>query len=471
MVCELEQSYLERLFKPKSIAVIGASEKHGTVGRAIMENLLGKFRGEIYPVNVKYETVFSLKCYKGVNELPKSPDLAVVAIPAASTPKAIEELCKLGVRVSIVVSAGFKEVGEEGARLEVELVRKARTCGMRVLGPNCLGVYDAWTGVDTIFNPSDRQSKPSPGSVAFLSQSGALGAALLDWLAEAGIGMSKFVSYGNAADIKEWELIEYLARDETTRIISLYVEGVEDGREFLNSLRKAVMAGKPVVVLKGGRTPTGVKAAVSHTGALSSSAEVFLQAVKQAGAIAVDSISDMVGVLKLLEWFEPPKGRSIAIVTNGGGAGVLAVDAVEAEGLKMAVLSKETIESLRRALPSAASTLNPIDILGDAPPERYRVAIDLVVNDINVDSVLIITLMQSPAFDPHKFVELLLDIRNKTTKPMVLVAPGGEYTEKHARIVEKKLRVPYFKSPEEAVKALKLCAEWFEKKMKGTRYS
>jgi len=469
-VYKLGQTYIEKLFNPGTIAVIGASEKQGTVGRAIMENLLRGFRGEVYPVNVKYETVLGLKCYKGIDELPKTPDLAVVAIPAASTLKVVEELCKLGVRVSIVVSAGFKEIGEDGARLEIELVKRARTCGMRILGPNCLGVYDAWTGVDTIFNPGDRQSKPTPGSVAFLSQSGALGAALLDWLSEAGIGMSKFVSYGNAADIKEWELIEYLAYDGETRIISLYVEGVDNGREFLNSLRKAAAAGKPVVILKGGRTPSGVRAVVSHTGALSSPSEVFLYAVRQAGAIVVDSVSEMVGVLKLFEWFEPPKGRGIAIVTNGGGAGVLAVDATEAEGLRIANLSKETIESLRRALPSAASPLNPVDLLGDAPPERYRAAIDLVINDINVDSVLIITLMQSPAFDPHKFVEQLQDIRSRTTKPMVLVAPGGEYTERHAKIIERKLRIPYFKSPEEAVKALRLSIEWFEKRARGTYY-
>ncbi|MEM4921790.1 MAG: hypothetical protein QXU65_02170 [Sulfolobales archaeon] len=325
-------------------------------------------------------------------------------------------------------------------------MKNARACGMRVLGPNRLGVHNARAWVDTIFNPGDRRSKLSPGSVAFLSQSGALGAAPLDWLAEAGIEMSKFVSYGNAVDIKEWELIECLARDETSRMISLYVEGVENRRELLSSLKKAVTAGEPVVVLKGGRTPTGVKVAVSHTGVLSSSVEVLLQAVKQAGAIAVDSVSDTVGVLKILEWLEPPKGRSIAIVTNGGGVRVSAVDTVEAEGLKMAVLLKETIEGLRRALPSETSTPNHTDILGDMPPERYGVAIDLVVNDINVDSVLIITLARSPAFDPHKFVELLLDVRNKTTKPMVSVAQGGEYTKKHAKTMERKLRVLYFKS-------------------------
>lgn len=461
------QTGLEGLFRPRVIAVIGASEKPGTVGRAIMENLLTTFKGRVYPVNVKYESVFGTRCYKNVKELPEPPDLAVVAVPASITPEVVRELCSIGARTSIVVSAGFREIGEEGARLETELVNSARACGMRLLGPNCLGVYDAWTGVDTIFNPGDRQSKPGPGAVAFLSQSGALGAAILDWLAEAGVGMSKFVSYGNAADIKEWELIEYLVDDNATKIIALYVEGVGDGKKFLSSLKRASAMRKPVVVLKGGKTPSGARAAVSHTGALSGRAEIFLHAVRQAGAIIAGNLSEMVGVLKLLEWFGPPRGRNVAIITNGGGVGVLAADAVEADGLKVANLSDKTVESLKRVLPPAASPGNPVDLLGDAPPERYKAAVDIVANDGSVDCVLIITLMQSPAFDPLRFITLLRESRNSLMKPTVLVAPGGDYTVKYAKTIERELRIPYFRSPEEAIRTLRLAEEWFERNLEG----
>ncbi|MCX8208125.1 MAG: CoA-binding protein [Sulfolobales archaeon] len=465
---ELKCPSLEVMFKPRSIAVIGASEKPGTVGRAVIENLLNSFKGDIYPVNQKYDLVFGLKCYKSVRELPKTPDLAVVAVPARSTPELARGLCEIGVRVSIVVSAGFKEVGAEGAKLESELVSAARSCGMRILGPNCLGIYDAWSGVDTIFNPGDRQSKPGPGTIALLSQSGALGAAILDWLAESEIGMSKFVSYGNAADIKEWELVEYLVEDPQTKVIALYVEGVEDGRRFVGSLRKAIAAGKPVVVLKGGRTQSGVRAVTSHTGALTTSSDVFISAVKQAGAIVVENLSEFVGLLKVLEWSGPPRGRKVAVVTNGGGMGVLAADEVESKGMALAPLSAESIEKLKKTLPPAASPNNPIDILGDAPPERYRAAMEIALSDSEVDLVLVITLMQSPAFDPLKFIELVRDVRSQSLKPIVLVAPGGGYTIKYAKIIERELRVPCFKSPEEAVRVLKLAGEWYEKYAGGT---
>jgi len=462
---------LHKLFNPESVAVIGASEKEGTVGRAILENLLATFKGEILPVNYKYDYVLGLKCYRRVADLPRAPDLAVVAVPATSTPGVIRDLCNLGTRVSIVISAGFREVGPEGAKLEVELVKAARSCGMRVVGPNCLGVYDPWNGLDTIFNPNDRQSKPRAGGVAFLSQSGALGAAILDWLAEAGIGLSKFVSYGNAADVKEWELVEYLANDSRTAVIALYVEGVEDGRRFMASIRKAVAMGKPVVLLKGGRTEAGSSAASSHTGSLAGRAEIFISAARQAGAIVVDNLGELINVLKVLTWGGPPKGRRVGIVTNGGGAGVLAADSVELAGLSLAPLTEGTLEYLRGALPPASSIKNPVDILGDAPPERYAVAVEAVAEDPNVDSVVIITLMQSPAFDPRRFIELMRGIKEKVRKPMVLVAPGGGYTVKHSREVERELAIPYFRTSEEAVKALKLATEWYEryKSVEGER--
>jgi len=240
--------------------VVGASTAEGTVGKAIMVNLVSEFKGVIYPVNPKYEEVFGLKAYKSCKDLPEAPDLAVIAVPAKIVPQVLDECGGKGTKAAIVISAGFKEVGPEGEKLEKMLVEVARKRGVRVIGPNCLGVYDAHSRLNTIFNPPDRQKTPPPGNVAFLSQSGALGAAILDWLAEYNIGMSKFVSYGNAADVKEWELIEYLIEDPETKVIMMYIEGVEDGRSLLRAVRRATLAGKPVIVLKAGKSERGIRA-------------------------------------------------------------------------------------------------------------------------------------------------------------------------------------------------------------------
>ncbi len=449
-----------KFFSPKSIAVIGASIKRGTVGRAIMENLKERFKGRVYPVNVKYDEVLGLKCYKSVLEIPETPDLVVVAVPARVVPSVLEECGRKGVRAAIVISAGFKEVGEEGAKREEELVKVARKWSMRIIGPNCLGVYDAHSGLDTIFNPNDRQAKPGPGSVALISQSGALGAAILDWLAEAGVGMSKFVSYGNAADVQEWELIEYLAEDPATKVIMAYIEGVSDGRKFLNALRKATEKGKPVIVLKAGKSEKGMKAVASHTGSLAGQYAVYEAAIKQFGGLLVNELNELVVAAKTLSWLPAPSGDRIAIVTNGGGAGVLATDAVELLGLRMAELSEQTKARLKESLPPAAAVNNPVDVLGDAPPERYKVALEAVLRDENVDAVLLISIMQSPAYDPRGVLEAAKELVGKYGKPVVMAAPGGKYTLDKLRMFEYEARIPSFRTPEEAARALSYMVAW-----------
>ncbi len=449
-----------RFFSPKSIAVIGASIKRGTVGRAIMENLKERFGGRIYPVNVKYDEVLGFKCYKSILEIPETPDLVVVAVPARVVSSVLDECGKKGVRAAIVISAGFKEVGEEGAKREEELVKVARKWGMRVIGPNCLGIYDAHSGLDTIFNPNDRQAKPGPGNVALISQSGALGAAILDWLAEAGVGMSKFVSYGNAADVQEWELIEYLAEDPATKVIMAYIEGVSDGRKFLNALRRATEEGKPVIVLKAGKSEKGMKAVASHTGSLAGQYAVYEAAIKQFGGLLVNELNELVVAAKTLSWLPAPPGDRIAIVTNGGGAGVLATDAVELLGLRMAELSEQTKARLREGLPPAAAVNNPVDVLGDAPPERYKVALEAVLRDENVDAVLLISIMQSPAYDPRGVLEAAKELVSKYGKPVVMAAPGGKYTLDKLQMFEHEARIPSFRTPEEAARALSYMVAW-----------
>jgi len=451
-------------FNPRSIAVIGASERPGTIGRAIMLNLLEKYRGKIYPVNVKYDNVFNLKCYRSITEIPDQVDVAVIAVPADVVPQVVEECGRKGVKGVIVISAGFREIGEAGEAREKRLVEIAKRYGVRVIGPNCLGLYDAYSGVDTIFNPSDRQKKPGPGNIAFISQSGALGAALLDWFAENNIGMSKFVSYGNAADVDEPELIEFLAEDEKTDVIAAYVEGVKNGRRFLDAIRKAVSRGKPVVILKAGRTSAGVKAAQSHTGSLAGDYAVFEAAVKQYGALVVSNLRELLVAIKSLSAAKKskkmPLAGDVAIVTNGGGAGVLAADALVEQGLRPAVLSSETIDELRKILPSAASPYNPVDILGDATPERYRESIRIVSRDPNVGAIIVIALLQSPALDAKPFVETIVEISNEVPQPIVVVAPGSDYVSQHLMEIERRASIPTFMDPVEGVLAVKYLYEF-----------
>jgi len=443
---------LEVFFSPRSVAVVGASEKPGTIGRALMTNLLEKFRGEVIPVNIKYDRVFGLKCYKSVKEVPTQIDLAVIAVPAQVVPNVLEDCGVKGVRGVIVISAGFKEVGN--VELEKKVVEIAKKYGMRLIGPNCLGIYDAHSGLDTIFNPSDRQAKPAPGSVAFISQSGALGAALLDWFAEQGIGLSKFVSYGNAADVDEGDLLEYLAEDPKTRIVAMYVEGVRDGRKFMRACAKVVRNRKPLVVLKAGRTERGARAVASHTGSLAGTYQVFMGALKQVGAVIVEDLLELLTAIKVLSRGWIVEGKRVAIVTNGGGAGVLATDAIESMGLEMAELRPETIEKLRKVLPPAASPYNPVDILGDAPAERYRAAIEIVAKDPGVDTIMVIALMQSPALDAKELVEVMKWAAKEVPKPIIFVAPGGTYTMKYLAEVQA-LGIPSFRDPVEGAKALK----------------
>lgn len=455
-------SDLTYFFKPRSVAVLGASVVEGTVGKAIMVNVVREFKGLIYPVNPKYDEVLGLRAYKSCRDLPEAPDLIVVAVPAKIVPQVLDECGGRGTKAAVVISAGFKEVGEEGEKLERMLVTVAKERGVRVIGPNCLGVYDAHSRLNTIFNPPDRQKMPPPGNVAFLSQSGALGAAILDWLAEYNIGMSKFVSYGNAADVKEWELLEYLVEDSETKVIMMYIEGVEDGRNLLKAVRKATVAGKPVVVLKAGKSEKGIRAVSSHTGSLAGLYKVYEAGLTQNGALVVNELDEFILATKALSWLPAPHGDRVAIVTNGGGAGVLTTDAVELLGLRLAELSEETKRYLRGKLPPAASLNNPVDILGDAPPERYEVAMEAVMKDENVDLVIVIGIMQSPAFKPLEVLNSMKKLLKEYEKPTVFVAPGGEYTVNNLKKIESEARIPTFKSPEEAAKACYFLATWYK---------
>ncbi len=445
---------LRPLFYPKSIAVIGASEKPGSLGRAIMSNLLSiGYRGKIYPVNIKGEKCFGLPMYKSILDVDGPIDLAVIVVPASVVPNVMTECAKKGVKTAIIISAGFSEIGESGRVLEEKVYKIAKEGHIRVLGPNCLGIYNPRSKVDLIFNPPDRQQKPGPGEIAFLSQSGAFGAAILDFMAEEEIGISSFVSYGNAMDITESALLQYFSEDPETSVITMYIEGVKNGRTFSN-VAKEVVVKKPIVVLKAGRTEAGAKAAKSHTGSLAGSDIVYDGVFRQLGIIRASSMFDLFTKAKALAYQPPAKGDRIAIVTNGGGVGVMAADAIELENMKVASLNESTIRKLKEVLPPHASPYNPVDIIGDADYMRYKNATEIVLKDSNVDALIILIIPQSPALDHSKLVEHLVNVIKSQDKPVTIAIPGGKISRKLSLEFEKH-KIPTYKTPEDAVMAMK----------------
>ncbi|ACS91014.1 acetate--CoA ligase family protein [Thermococcus sibiricus] len=445
---------LDFLFYPQSVAVIGASNKEGKIGNAIMKNLINfGFKGRIYPVNVKEEKVLGIKAYKSVLEIPDSVDVAVISIPGRFVPQILEECGQKGVKGAVVISAGFKEAGN--VELENKLLEVARKWNIRIVGPNCLGVTNIENGFDCTFNPPERQARPEFGGIAFMSQSGAFGAAILDWAARHEVGMSKFISLGNMADLDESDFMEYLKDDKATKVITAYLEGVKDGKKFLKAARDATKK-KPVVILKSGRTEAGAKAAASHTGSLAGSYAIYQAAFEQTGVLEARSMRQLFNYAKALTMQKPANGDRVAIVTNGGGAGVMMSDGLLEVGLKIAELSGRTNEKFAKAieegkLPEHMSYKNPIDIIGDAPSSRYETAMRYALEDENVDVLAVIALFQSPALDDG-----IVDAVGKMQeygKPVIFIAPGGAYPEKMARRIEK-TGVPVFETVEDGVDAV-----------------
>ncbi|WP_457742546.1 acetate--CoA ligase family protein [Thermococcus sp.] len=448
---------LDFLFYPRSVAVIGASHVPGKVGNAIMRSITLRFDGKVYAVNVKGGEIEvngkKFKVYRSIKEIPDEVDVAVIAVPAKFVPDVIEECGEKGVKGAIVISAGFKEAGR--ADLEEELVKRARKWGIRVVGPNCLGVTNLENGFDCNFNPPERQARPPFGKVAFMSQSGAFGAAILDWAARERIGMSKFISLGNMADLDESDFMEYLGDDEKTGVITGYIEGVKDGRKFLETAKRVTLK-KPVVILKSGRTEAGAKAAASHTGSLAGSYAIYRAAFEQSGVLEATTMRQLFNYAKALAMQNPARGNRVAIVTNGGGAGVMMSDGLLERGLSMAELSEETIKKFEEdikagRLPAHMAYKNPIDVIGDAPSSRYEIAMRYALEDENVDVLVVIALFQSPALD-----EGIIDAMERMKaygKPIVFVAPGGDYPHKMARNIEQK-GIPVYETTEDAVDAV-----------------
>lgn len=441
---------LEGMFFPESVAVIGASNREGKVGNAIMKSLKRKYSGRIYPVNVKEDNILGIDAFSSILDLEDEVNLAIIALPAKIVPKIVEECGEAGVGNLIIVSAGFSEAGR--GDLEKKIKETVEDYEINLIGPNCLGVYNPYNELDTIFNPPERQDRPETGSVAFLSQSGAFGAATLDWFSEANIGLSKFVSYGNRVDIDEADLIDHLSNDEKTEFIIYYIEGVKDGRRFYEAARRST---KPILAVKSGRTEEGSSAATSHTASLAGKDKVYEGAFKQSNVIRAYDLREMFNIAKAFSFQPLPHGDNVAIVTNGGGAGVMATDELVDRGLNLARFTKKTKERFEHVvkegiIPEHATLDNPVDIIGDAPSDRYERAIDIVLKDDNVDVVIVVLLFQSPAIE-EDIVEKLDGLQGE--KPIIAVAPGGRYTHKLTEKIEEK-GIPVYQTPSEAVEAV-----------------
>jgi len=388
---------LDSIFRPKSIAVLGVTNTPGTVPHDIFVNLLSaRFQGVVYPVAPRKRHIAGVRAYDYVLDIPDPVDLAVLVFPGAVCEQALLQCVQKGIRAAVIISAGFREVGPQGLEREKRIKAIAHEHGMRLIGPNCLGVIN--TEPDVLLNASFARAMPAAGQIAFLSQSGALCTAVLDYAQGKGIGFSKFISLGNKADVGEVDLLEYLATDRQTSVILMYLEEMTHGRQLIEVARRITREGdrpKPILAIKGGRTAAGAAAAQSHTGALAASDRVCNAVFEQAGIIRCGSLEEMFNTAQLLAYQPLPRGKKIAIVTNAGGPGVMATDAAIERGLELARFAADTTKKLKKALPAAANIKNPIDVIGDARDDRYIAAMEAVFTDKNVDQVLVILTPQS----------------------------------------------------------------------------
>lgn len=453
---------LKKFFEPKSVAVIGASRTPTKIGYVILRNFVkslhGKtFDGKVYPINPNADKIAGLKAYPSVKEVKDKIDMAVIAVPAKTVPRVLKECINKKIEAVIIVSGGFSETGKRGEKLEQELKKIIKGTRTRIMGVNCVGVYDPSKSLDTIFNPRERLGRPPAGEIGLVSQSGAVGVTILDRFAEKKIGVSKFISYENATDINETDCIEYLGNDKKTKVIVLFVEGIKDGKRFIK-VAKRVSKKKPIIALKGGKTGTGAKAAASHTGSLAGSAKIYSGAFKQSGLIEAKNWEELLDFTKI--FLQPlPKGRRIAIVTNGGGFGVLAADACEAHGLGLPPLPADVQKKMKRVLPPYAIASNPMDLTGDATTERFKVALEACMESRSYDGVIAITLFGIPTLGKD-VTDVIVGLK-KFNKPIVCCTVGGEYTVKLSRKIESG-GTPVYTSPERAAKAMSTLVNYRE---------
>jgi acetyltransferase len=438
---------LGAFFEPDSVALIGATENPGSVGRTVLWNLISTpFGGTVYPVNPRRSSVLGIRAYPTVASIPDEVDLAVITTPARTVPGVIRECVEAGVGAAIVISAGFKELGPEGLALENQVVEEARKGKMRIIGPNCLGLMSPLTGLNATF----ARGTALPGNVGFISQSGALCTAVLDWSFREQVGFSAFISIGSMADVGWGDLIDYLGNDPRTHSILIYMETIGDARSFISAAREVGLS-KPIIVIKPGRTAAAAKAAASHTGSLTGSDEVLEAAFRRSGVLRVNNISDLFYMAEVLAKQPRPLGPRLSIITNAGGPAVLATDALVTEGAEVSELSPATMEALNQVLPAAWSHNNPVDILGDAEPERYAKALEIVSKDPNADGMLVILTPQSMT-DPTRTAEQLKAYAKIEGKPVIASWMGGTEVAAGEEILNH-AGIPTFSYPDTAARA------------------
>ncbi len=438
---------LDAIFAPRTVAVIGASEEEGSMGRTLLWNLMSHpFGGTIFPINPKRENVLGIHAYDNVADVPAAIDLAVIATPARTVPAIVQECIAAGVKGAVIISAGFKEIGEEGRQLEQEILATAKQAQMRIIGPNSLGVMSPLTGI----NATVAKGLARPGNIGFISQSGALSTAVLDWSFQENVGFSAFVAVGGMLDVDWGDLIYYMGEDQRTKAIVIYMETIGDARSFLSAAREVSLQ-KPIIIMKAGRTEAAAKAAASHTGALVASDDVMDAAFRRCGALRVDRVAEMFAMAEVLAKQPRPTGPNLTIVTNAGGPGILATDALLATGGRLTPLAEETLAALDEALPPHWSDDNPIDILGDATPERYAKAADIARKDRNSNGLLVILTPQNSTRPTQTAEQLVHIFEERQRKPILTCWMGGPRVTAGMNVLNR-ANVPTFPYPDTAAR-------------------
>jgi len=455
---------LEKFFRPNSVAIVGASQQKGKVGYEILTNLLkSEFPGTLYPVNNKADKIEGLKCYPDVQSIGTVPELVIIIVPARVVPMIMEQCVKVGVKSVIIITAGFKEVGEEGRKLEKQVSQIARRGNIRFIGPNCLGVISTYDKLNASFGGD----LPIEGGTCYISQSGALLAAILDMANDQGIGLSKLISIGNKADLNELDILEAMDKDPNTSVIAGYLESIDDGNMFAR-VAEDVSTRKPILLIKSGGTAAGAQAASSHTGSLAGGETAYEAVFAKAGIIRCKSITQQFNYARAFANQPLPNDARVAVITNAGGPGIMTADAIEAHGLDFAQLSEATKEKLRENLPAAANVNNPVDVLGDALADRYEFALDVVLDDDNVDAVIVIMSPQAMT-ESEKTAEAIVKIAaRKPDKTIVTCFMGASKVRGGVEILQQG-KIPQYRSPEDAVDTLQTMIDYVRWRAKPKR--
>ena len=456
---EPDSSYMDLFFNAKSVALIGASPEAGKIGNSVLQSLAKHdYKGKVFPVNAKgYQEIMGIKAYKNLDEINEQIDVVVVTVDLKFVPDLLKSCGRKNIHNMVIISGGGKELGGDRAAIENEIKKLSSQLKVRIIGPNCIGMFNADNRLDCAFQGHERMLRPQRGEVAFLSQSGTVGIAFME--TSDSFGMSKMISYGNRSDVDEADMIWYLGEDPSTKVIGLYVEGLGDGRKFMNAARRVIVEkNKPILVFKNGRTTRGAKQAASHTGSLGGSYNIVRGALEQANIISLDSYEELTGSLKALTWQPVPKGNRVAMITNGAGPVIAAIDNFERLGLAIAEISSNTLAKLKEHYPPTYVIGNPCDITGSATADDYRYAIQAFMDDPNVDIIMPWFVFQDDPLE-ETIVDILQDFQKQRKKPILVGAMGGPFTQKISKRIED-TNVPVYHSVTTWVTAAGSIAKW-----------